>query len=510
MKTGTGTATHSGSRRTVIQAVAEPVPVFISSPPIPDSSPQIPPPVPTLKTLTLGCKVNQYETEYVRQGLAMLGYREADADEAADLCIVNTCTVTTDGDAKSRKAIRQFHRRYPQAEIIVMGCYATRAAEEVAAMPGVTEVLTDKRQLPDLLARRGLIDVPRGISTFGSRHRAYVKVQDGCRMQCSYCIIPQVRPVLSSRPVEEVVQEVCRLIAHGHREIVLTGIHLGHYGIDLASGSRSSLPRRTLKHVAVCPSPKAPLGKRDLLSSTTPLNLARLVRRLTEMEGEFRIRLSSIEAAEVTPELIALMHDRRDRICPHLHISMQSGSDAVLERMRRRWPAQRFIERCDAVQEALDNPALTTDVIVGFPGETEADFAATCRAVEAVGFSKLHIFRFSPRQGTPAADLPDRVPGLVQQQRAMTLAELGNTLRRRYFASLAGRRLQVLIESEIKTAPGRLLGTSGEYASVELAGEPHRIGQLVEVTAGPLRDGRVLSADIAAGSNRSSHPLVGL
>jgi threonylcarbamoyladenosine tRNA methylthiotransferase MtaB len=425
--------------------------------------------VPTLKTITLGCKVNQYETEYVRQGLARLGYREADEGEAADLCLVNTCTVTADGEAKSRKAVRQLHRRYPQAEIIVMGCYATRAAEEVAALPGVVEVLTDKRQLPDLLTRLGLLDVPSGISTFGSRHRAYVKVQDGCQMQCSYCIIPKVRPVLFSRPMAEVLEEVCRLVAHGHREIVLTGIHLGHYGVDLVGEEHGG----------------------------SKCNLAQLVRRLAELDGEFRLRLSSIEAAEVTPELIAVMHECGDRVCPHLHIAMQSGSDAVLQRMRRRWPARPFVERCQAVRAVLDNPALTTDVIVGFPGETDADFAATCRVVEEVGFSKLHVFRFSPRRSTPAADMPDRVPSSVRQQRAEALAELGERLRRRYFEGLTGRRLQVLVESPIPGASGRLLGTSGQYAPVELAGGAELLGRLVAVTAGGVSEGRVLAAEIS-------------
>jgi threonylcarbamoyladenosine tRNA methylthiotransferase MtaB len=417
--------------------------------------------MPNLKTITLGCKVNQYETEYLCQGLARLGYRAAEPDEAADLCIVNTCTVTADGEAKSRKAIRQFHRRYPQAEIIVMGCYATRAPDEVAALPGVVEVLTDKRQLPELLSRFGLLDIPGGISSFGSRHRAYVKVQDGCRMQCSYCIIPLVRPVLLSRPVDEVLAEIARLIEHGHREIVLTGIHVGHYGVDFADGHA---------------------------------DLARLVRRVAEMPGEFRVRISSIEAAEVSGELLAVMADRADRICPHLHLSMQSGSDAVLERMRRRWSARQFLSRCEQVRRSLDQPALTTDVIVGFPGETEADFLATCRVVEEAGFSKLHVFRFSPREGTPAAQMTDPVPAAVQQQRAVRLAAVGRRLRQQYFESLAGRDLQVLVESPVTGGSGRLLGTSCRYAPVVLAGGEDLVGQLVRVTAGPVADGRICGA----------------
>jgi threonylcarbamoyladenosine tRNA methylthiotransferase MtaB len=418
----------------------------------------------TLKTVTLGCKVNQYETEYVRQGLARLGYREAVDGEPADLCIVNTCTVTATAEAKSRKVIRQLARQNPRAEIIVMGCYATRVAEEVAAMAGVVRVITDKRQLPELLSRLGLVDPPTGISTFGGRHRAYVKVQDGCRMPCSYCIIPTVRSVLASRPVGEVLDEIRRLVSRGHREIVLTGIHLGHYGVDLGGQA---------------------------------IDLAGLVGRIVDLEGEFRLRISSIEAAEVTPELIALLAERPDRVCPHLHVSMQSGSDRVLQRMRRRWPVAQFVECCARISQSLDHPALTTDVIVGFPGETQEDFAATCRVVEELGFSKLHVFRFSPRRGTPAAEMPDQVPEVIKRQRAAELAELGESLRRRYFESLAGRKLQVLVETPAPDRPGWLVGTSGRYTPVELAGGGELIGRLVTVTAGPVVGDRIRAAAVS-------------
>ncbi|MEE8452778.1 MAG: tRNA (N(6)-L-threonylcarbamoyladenosine(37)-C(2))-methylthiotransferase MtaB [Thermoguttaceae bacterium] len=421
--------------------------------------------MPTLKTVTLGCKVNQYETEYLRQGLARLGYRDANEGEAADLCVVNTCTVTADGEAKSRKMIRQLGRRYPQAEIIVMGCYATRAEEEVAALPGVVEVVTDKRQLPELLGRLGLLDVPSGISSFGSRHRAYVKVQDGCRMQCSYCIIPQVRPVLSSRSVPDVLDEIRRLVDNGHREIVLTGIHLGHYGVDRWDESP---------------------GER--------IDLTGLVRRIVELDGAFRVRLSSIEAVEVSDELIALMAGRTDRICPHLHISMQSGSDAVLRRMRRRQSVGQFLECCAKVRDSLDCPALTTDVIVGFPGETDEDFAATCRTVREVGFSKLHVFRFSPRQGTLAANLPEQIPETVKQRRAVKLGELGKQLRQQFFERLIGRSLQVLVETPMADQPGLFVGTSGRYVPVELPSGEDQVGRLVRATAAAISNDRIRAA----------------
>ncbi len=419
--------------------------------------------MPTFKTVTLGCKVNQYETQYVCEGLRRLGYRQAADGEPADLCVVNTCTVTAEGDLKSRKLVRQLARGNPHAEIVVMGCYATRAPEEVAALPGVVEVLTDKRELPDFFARRGLIDIPSGISRFGERHRAYVKVQDGCRLRCTYCIIPSVRPVLASRTIEEVLDEIRRLVASGYREIVLTGIHLGHYGVDLRKHSDGG-PRPTL---------------------------ARLLSRIVDVDGDFRVRLSSLEAVELTPELIAAIARRPERICPHLHVSMQSGSDAVLARMRRRYTSRRFIERCRQAAESLDRPALTTDIIVGFPGETDAEFEATCRVAEQIGFSKIHVFRFSPRKGTPAAEMPDQVPATVSQQRAAELASRGNVVRRRYFEGLLGRRMQVLLESPLRKCPGILVGTSERYVPVEVPEECGAMGRLVWVTARKLLADRV-------------------
>lgn len=283
-----------------------------------------------LRTHTLGCKVNQYETEFVRQGLLQIGFQDALRGESADLCVVNTCTVTSEADSKSRQLIRRLARQNPQARIIVMGCYATRRPEEVAALPGVAEVVTDKRELPDLLGRFGLLDLPSGISEFGHRQRAYVKVQDGCLLRCTYCIIPQVRPQMYSRPAEEIVAEVGRLVGNGYHEIVLTGIHLGHYGVD----SNHGLPKRSW------------------------VRLSHLLRRIVELPGEFRVRLSSIEATEVTRELIDVMASYPEKVCPHLHICLQSGADSVLRRMNRRWGAKRFVDRCQLVQQRLDEPAM--------------------------------------------------------------------------------------------------------------------------------------------------------
>jgi threonylcarbamoyladenosine tRNA methylthiotransferase MtaB len=450
----------------------------------------------TLKTVTLGCKVNQYETEYVRQGFQRLGYRDATDGEPVDLCLVNSCTVTAESEAKSRKAIRRLAKAHPRAEIIVMGCYTARAPAEVALLPGVVEVVADKRDLPGLLRRRGLCDVPDGIDRFDSRRRALVKVQDGCRMKCSYCIVPLVRPYTTSRPANEILEEVRRLVAHGHREIVLTGIHLGDYGRGERGEGRAERAERddcrertsndrdegVASGGTVLPSP-FPLHP-SLPSRPVPLlALTALLRRITDLDGDFRVRLSSIEATEVTPELIALMAKRRDRICPHLHLPLQSGSDAVLRRMNRREPVGRFAERCREIRAALAPVAITTDVIVGFPGETEADFAATCRAIEEVEFAKVHIFRFSPRVGTPAAVMPDRVTERIAQQRAAKLGEIGELLADRHLRKLLGRRQRVLVEMRFAGRPGWMSGTADDHSPVAVPGEQGLIGQFVLATA---------------------------
>ncbi len=415
----------------------------------------------TLRTVTLGCKVNQYETELVRQSLATAGYRDADESESADLCLVNTCTVTAEGDSKSRQVIRQLARRNPGTRIVVMGCYATRAPEEVARLPAVAEIITDKRELPDWLGRWGVADVPTGISGFGGRQRAYVKVQDGCLLNCSFCIIPTVRPHLASRPPQHIEDEVRRLVDNGHREVILTGIHLGHYGVEWNRGR-----------------PKADWCR-----------LSHLLARLAALPGEFRLRLSSIEATEVTRELLAVMAAHPERICPHLHVSMQSGSDDVLRRMRRRWGRQRYLDRCRLVKQSLSAPALTTDVIVGFPGETDQDFADTCAACEEVGFSKIHIFPFSARRSTPAAEMADQVAPDVKAARVRELTAVESQLRQQYFAGLRGRRLEVLVESASEAT--ELVGTACRYAPVRLRGESNQVGKLFPVTAGPVVDGMI-------------------
>ncbi len=404
-----------------------------------------------LKTVTLGCKVNQYETQFVREGLLSVGYRDAEEGQSADLCIVNTCTITGEGDAKSRQIIRRMNRDNPDARIVVMGCYATREPETVASLPGVAEVVTDKRELPDLLGRFGVADIPNGISGLNHRHRAYVKVQDGCLLRCSYCIIPTVRPQMFSRPMQEVLDEVRVLIDNGFREVILTGIHLGHYGVDF--------------------------NRRKPKSQWT--RLSTLVRAICILSPDVRVRMSSIEATEVTRELIDVMKEYPTQVCPHLHVCLQSGSDRILRGMKRRWTRRHIIDRCELVKNELHLPAFTTDVIVGFPGETDADFEDTLDACRKIGFSKIHMFPFSPRRGTPAAEMGDQVPGDVKSERGNAVSELETQLKRRYFESLIGERLQLLVE---KVHDGRTAtGTSCRYAPIRATISNARENSLVDV-----------------------------
>ena len=418
----------------------------------------------TCRLITLGCKVNQYETQFVKEALEANGYREAEGREPADLCVVNTCTVTGEGDAKSRQQIRRLHHENPKAALVVMGCYATRDPAAVARLPGVTRVIVDKNQLPDEFRPFGVDHWPSGITRFDGHQRAFVKVQDGCLLHCTFCIIPRVRPRVRSRPIAEIVEEVRQLVAGGRREIVLTGIHLGHYGIDLSKGR-----------------PKAQWQR-----------LWHLLEKLASLPGEFRLRLSSLEAAEARDDLARVMKDF-PKIVPHLHLCLQSGSDRILASMKRRYRSAGYLERCRKLAEVLDQPAITTDIIVGFPGETEADFAATCQVVRTVEFAKTHLFSYSPRAGTPAAAFPNQTPPAIIQERRERLAELTQTAADAYARRLLGRRLEVLVEGADPHRPGRVVGTACRHLQVSLPGHaPALLAKLAPVRADRMEGGLIL------------------
>lgn len=413
----------------------------------------------TCRLVTLGCKVNQYETQLVREALLQSGYREANERESADLCVVNTCTVTNTGDSKSRQVIRQLARQNPGAKTIVMGCYATRDPGTVAGLPNVIEVITDKRELPDVLSRFGVTELPTGITEFEGRQRAFIKIQDGCILKCSYCIIPTVRPGLRSRRAVDIEDEVRALIDHGYREIVISGIHMGHYGVDT----------------------------NNLHPGDKPERLWHLLRRLDRIPGSWRMRLSSIEAVEVNDDFIAACGDC-EHLCPQFHPALQSGSNGVLTRMRRRYRVERFLDRLDQIRETLGNdPAFSTDVIVGFPGETDVEFEETLEACRRARFMKVHVFPFSRRDGTPAATMPDQVHPDVIRERVRILGDLERNLAEQFYRSrlcgapgrMAGANLMVLAERPSEDQPGWLRGTDQWYMPVEFPGNSGDIGQYV-------------------------------
>lgn len=405
----------------------------------------------TCRLVTLGCKVNQYETQLVKEALEKNGYREAGEEESADLCVVNTCTVTSEGDAKSRKIIRKLARANPGTRTLVMGCYATRDPDSVSRLPSVFEVVTDKRELPDILDRNGIHDMPSGISYFEGRKRAFVKVQDGCVLRCTYCIIPSVRPKLSSRDPREIEIEVRRLVDNGYKEIVIAGIHVGHFGVD-TTRKKSGKP---------------------------PFRLWHLFRQLDRIPGDWRMRLSSIEANEVDSDFISAAADC-EHLCPQFHPALQSGSDSVLARMRRRYRTGRFLEKLERIREVMPDVAFTTDVIVGFPGETDEEFLETVETCRRAKFMKMHIFPFSSRKGTPAADYPDQISPELKKQRCETLADMERELAVSYYQRHVGRPLEVLVENEVSEVPGWVKGTDRYYQPVLVPGDRDDLGTFVQ------------------------------
>jgi len=372
----------------------------------------------TFAFVTFGCKVNQYESQALRERYSRKGLTEVEADAGADLFVINTCTVTEAATSDAQRTVRRLSRRFPFADITVTGCAADSHKEEFLGLPGVRRVLThdEKASLCDdpRLTREdttpSIFDLT--ISRFDRHTRGFLKVEDGCDLTCSFCIIPKVRGAAASRPLESAVDEAKRLVDHGHREIVLTGVHLGSYGKDLAQ--RSLLPD--------------------------------LVERLLGVPGLARLRLSSIEANEVSDPLIALMA-AEPRFCPHLHLPLQSGDDEVLRAMRRRYNSRQYLAACERVAERVADPSFTADVIVGFPGETDAQFENTLEVCRRVGFSRIHVFSYSRRRGTDAASLPD-LPGRVKKERRHRLERLAAELTQRYALRFVGREVDVLVERD--------------------------------------------------------------
>ncbi len=372
--------------------------------------------MPAFAVRTIGCKVNQYETQRLVEQLEALGWRRCVNGGTADLCIVNTCTVTEVADAKSRQALRRFRREHPGALVVAAGCYPERDRAALEAMPEVDRALDNaqKARLPEAL---GLVEecdtrTPSGISRFAGHARAFLKVQDGCNRFCSYCIVPYVRGRSRSRPMREIVAEARRLVENSYREIVLTGVHLGDY----ADGERT---------------------------------LADLVRALDGIDGLLRLRVSSIDPNDVTAELLDAIASGR-AACPHLHVSLQSGSTSVLERMNRGYTREAYLEMVERAQATIPDLAVSTDLVVCFPGETDEEFADSLDVIETVGFSKVHVFPFSSRPGTAAAERTDVVAHAVVKDRLARVGEVAEAAARRCRARLVGRRVEILVEGETK------------------------------------------------------------
>ncbi|MFV8826728.1 tRNA (N(6)-L-threonylcarbamoyladenosine(37)-C(2))-methylthiotransferase MtaB [Alkalihalobacterium sp. APHAB7] len=420
--------------------------------------------MPTVAFQTLGCKVNHYETEAIWQLFKADGYEKVDFEKTADVYVINTCTVTNTGDKKSRQVIRRAIRKNPDAVICVTGCYAQTSPAEIMAIPGVDIVVgtQDRTKMLDYIDQftkerepiNGVSNIMKtrvyeelDVPAFTDRTRASLKIQEGCNNFCTFCIIPWARGLMRSRNPEEVIKQATQLVNAGYKEIVLTGIHTGGYGEDLKDYS-----------------------------------LARLLEDLEKVEGLKRIRISSIEASQITDEVIDVI-DRSTKVVRHLHIPLQSGSDTVLKRMRRKYTMEFFGERLDRLKEVLPGLAVTSDVIVGFPGETAEEFQETYDFIAKHKFSELHVFPYSKRTGTPAARMEDQVDEDVKSERVHRLIELSNQLAKEYASQFEGEVLEVIPEEMDKETAdsGMYIGYSDNYLKVKFPATESMIGQIVKV-----------------------------
>ena len=399
----------------------------------------------TVSFTTLGCKVNQYDTQAMLEQFELHGYAAAAPGAAADIYVVNTCTVTGTGDKKSMQLIRRCRRRNPQAELIVAGCLAQRMGENLRdtgarliignqyrgqVVELLEKAIAEDTQIVAVENVEGVPYEPLSIHNHEGHTRAVMKIQEGCDNHCTYCIIPSVRGTIRSRPVDAIREEAEALARAGFQELVLTGIHLTSYGRDLEG--RPSLADAVK---AAC------------------------------VEGVTRIRLGSLEPRVANDAFVAALKDMPE-LCPQFHLALQSGSDSVLRRMKRGYNTTQFMAAVERIRAAWPTAAFTTDVIVGFPGETEEEFEETLRFSEAVGFARMHVFPFSPRETTPAAEMPDQIPEHVKAERVHRLIALGDQLAKQYYESFLGKTVPVLVEEKHKE--GGMVGYTPEYIHVRL------------------------------------------
>lgn len=417
----------------------------------------------------LGCKVNAYELEAIQQMLEQRGYEIVPFAPGADIYIINTCTVTNIADRKSRQMLHKARKMNPDAVVVACGCYVQAAGEKLEEDSAIDLVVGNnrKKDIPEILeeyfrekeeGRKNTweyrVDMTHNreyetlsISTTKEHTRAFIKIQDGCNQFCTYCIIPYARGRVRSRQPEEILEEVRRLAQNGCREVVLTGIHLSSYGVDLEGT--------------------------DLLS---------LIRMIHGEEGIMRIRLGSLEPGIITEEFAEGIASL-PKVCPHFHLSLQSGCDTVLERMNRRYRAEEYMEKCRLLRRVYDRPALTTDVIVGFPQETEEEFEQSVQFVEDVYFFETHIFKYSRREGTRAAAMTGQIPEQIKTERSHRLLELDERRRREYMESFLGEEKEVLLEEQVLLEGASFWsGHTKEYLKVLIpAGEEDRTNQIVHV-----------------------------
>ena len=416
----------------------------------------------------LGCKVNAYETEAMQELLEQAGYEIVPFQEKADVYIINTCTVTNMADRKSRQMLHRARKMNPEAVVAACGCYVQEKPDEAADCVDIVIGNNRKKEIVRILEEyedsrggekkrpgeplKDLVDIGHtkeyeelSLSRTAEHTRAYIKVQDGCNQFCSYCIIPYARGRVRSRSKDHVLEEVQALAGAGYQEVVLTGIHLSSYGID---------------------------NGEDLLS---------LILAVHEVEGIRRIRLGSLEPRIITEEFVRTISGL-PKMCPHFHLSLQSGCTETLKRMNRRYTAEEYFEKCELLRKYFHEPALTTDVIVGFPGETQEEFEASRAFVDKVDFYETHVFKYSRREGTKVAVMPDQVPEPVKAERSAILLELSKKKQKAYEERLLGTTQEVLIEEEIER-DGEIwqVGHTREYVKAGIKSRENLVNQLVPV-----------------------------
>ncbi len=419
----------------------------------------------TAAFLSLGCKVNSYETEAMRGMFEAAGYDIVDFKETADVYVVNTCTVTNIADRKSRQMLHQAKNRNPQAVIAAVGCYV-QAAEEVLLEDSAVDLVVGNNKKSDIVVmvercmegnqkEELIVDLSEQqeyeelhVITTMEKTRAFIKIQDGCNRFCSYCIIPYVRGRVRSRKEDDILDEVAALAQRGYQEVVLTGIHISSYGTDLGSDDMA---------------------------------LAHLIVKIGRIPGVERIRLGSLEPRIITKEFLRILSQVK-QFCPHFHLSLQSGSDSVLKRMNRKYLAEEYYERVLLIRSFFEMPSFTTDVIVGFPGETKEEFEETLEFVKKIGFSRIHVFKYSRRAGTKAAQMPDQVPEETKSARSDTLIHLSNFMAEEYHKLFLGRIEKILFEEVIVINGQKYqVGHNERYLKLAVLSDRDLSNQVLEV-----------------------------